>query len=73
LARGIEGRKIMTKYIASFQGTVVGSLGFPHIFSGIEVEGTDEEDARINLYERYEHVMFLKLVEKKDGDDVCSR
>jgi len=50
------------KYIAKFRGRQSGAQGIVYDITA-EVEGTDKEDARINLYEKYEHISFLKLKE----------
>ena len=53
----------MKTYTAKFTGREVNAIG---IFYPITttVQGENEEQARINLYERYEHIMGLTLTEK---------
>lgn len=48
------------KYIASFKGRDLGAIGaFYHISTIVEAQS--ESDARLALYERYEHIAYLKL------------
>lgn len=47
-------------YIAYFTGRTKGAIGISQHYS-TTVRGIDEEDARINLYERYDHILQLKL------------
>ena len=50
----------MKKYRAKFTGRELNAIG---IFYEIDtvVLGKDEEDANINLHDRFEHIMHLEL------------
>lgn len=52
----------MKKYKATFTGREVNAIG---IFYKIETitEGNTEDEARLKLYEKYEHIQELKLIE----------
>jgi len=50
------------KYIANFRGRKVGAIGIFYDITA-EVEGYSKKDARLNLYEKYEHISELKLTE----------
>lgn len=47
-------------YIAYFTGKTKDAIGRSQNYS-TTVRGIDEEEARINLYERYDHIIQLKL------------
>jgi len=53
----------MKTYKAKFKGREVGAIG---IFYQIEteVQGKDEKDALLNLYEKYNHISFPTFTEK---------
>ena len=53
-------KKQAAKYRAEFVGTEVGALGVASPIT-TEVEGEDEEQAELALYDRYEHIRDLKL------------
>jgi len=55
------------KYKAKFNGRKINAVG---IFYDIEttVDGDNEEQARLNLYERFDHIMKLKLTPIDDGE-----
>lgn len=47
-------------YRARFWGRKVGSIGLPdHYFT--TVAGVNEEDARLRLYDRFEHITGLEM------------
>lgn len=54
----------MKTYKATFTGREVNAIG---IFYPITttVQGANEEQARINLYDRYDHIMGLVLTEQE--------
>lgn len=47
-------------WCAKFNGRPVNSIGIMLPITTFAY-GDDEESARLNLYERYDHIMFLKL------------
>jgi len=49
-------------YSATFTGRTKNAIGITYKIQ-TTVEGTDEENARINLYDRFEHVIGLELKE----------
>ena len=55
----------MKKYRALFNGRLVGAIGICDYFD-VVVEGENEEQARLNLYDKYEHILGLSLVEKSN-------
>lgn len=48
------------KYIASFIGRKAGAIGRFYPITA-ETHGDNEDEARLNLYDRYEHIQQLKL------------
>ena len=48
------------RYTARFNGKLQGAIGISYQIV-TEVEGENEEQARINLYRTYEHIMRLEL------------
>ena len=53
----------MKTYTAKFTGRKVGAIGiFYPITTTVQAE--NEEAARLKLYDKYEHIMGLKLTEK---------
>jgi len=59
-----KGDREMKTYKARFYGRTINAIG---IFYWIEVEvqGENEEQARLNLYEKYDHISRLTLSEKE--------
>jgi hypothetical protein len=55
----------MKNYRASFTGRKVGAIGITYFIIDY-VEAENEEQARLKLYDRYEHITGLKL-------DDCSK
>lgn len=55
----------MKTYKATFVGRRVLAIGITHRVE-TEVNGIDPEDARLNLYDRYEHISNLELTEVKE-------
>lgn len=51
------------KYIASFVGRKVGAIGVTYPIAA-ETHGKNQDEARINLYDRYECISCLKLTPK---------
>lgn len=49
-------------YKATFHGRTKNAIGICYTITDT-VCGTDEENARINLYDKYEHIMGLELSE----------
>ena len=58
----------MSKYHASFNGRLIGADGvrYPIITS---CEGDTPEQARLALYDRYEHISELRLIPQPDEED----
>lgn len=56
------------KYHATFIGRLSGSQGISYEITA-EVEGNNEEAARLRLYDHYEHVMKLRLEPVRAGED----
>jgi len=54
----------MTKYRAKFQGRTKGAIGIFYDISAI-TEGATEEEAKLNLYNKYEHLSLLTLTKIK--------
>lgn len=54
----------MKTYQASFKGRLVGAIGIFEQFRDT-VEAFNYEEARIKLYDKYEHITDLKLVESE--------
>ena len=52
----------MKYFKASFSGRQNGAIGIYYHIDTI-VNGTDQEQARINLYDRFEHIHLLDLVD----------
>jgi len=67
---GTEGDKMVKcircdvakKYKATFTGRQLGAIGIFYEITDT-VEGLNEDDANLNLYDKYEHIMHLKLEE----------
>ncbi len=55
------------KYTATFVGRGIGAIGVFYPITAL-VEGLNEKDARLKLYNRYEHITHLKLTEVKDHE-----
>lgn len=55
------------KYRATFTGRKLGAIGIFYSITA-EVEGETEEQARLNLYERFEHIHGLKLAQLEEVD-----
>ena len=53
----------MKKYSAEFSGREKGAIGICHNIK-TEIEGGNPEEAQENLYEKFEHIQNLKLIEK---------
>lgn len=51
-------------YRVNFKGRQVGAIGIFYAIADT-VQGEDEEQARLKLYEKYEHISGLKLTEIK--------
>lgn len=49
-------------YTATFNGRTKDAIGITYVITDT-VDGTDEENARINLYDKYEHIRCLELKE----------
>lgn len=52
----------MRRYRATFTGRKIGALGVSYRIE-TEVMGNDEDRARINLYDKFEHIKELRLCE----------
>ncbi len=52
----------MNRYRAQFIGREIGAIGITYRIDTF-VEGLNRENARINLYNRYEHISHLRLTE----------
>lgn len=53
----------MKNYRALFNGRVRGAIGVFEYFD-VMVEAENEEQARLRLYDKYDHIIGLTLVEK---------
>jgi hypothetical protein len=53
----------MKHYLASFKGRLNGAIGTFERFSNIPVDAFNYEEARLKLYETYEHITDLTLKE----------
>jgi len=51
------------KYIATFIGRKTGAIGSSYSITA-ETHGDNEDEARLNLYDRYEHIHRIKLTPK---------
>ena len=60
----ILGTNLKT-YIAAFDGKRLNAIGFNVYFENIFITGLNEDNARLNLYNEYEHICNLKLSEVK--------
>lgn len=61
------------KYKATFTGREVGAIGIFHKIE-TEVDGENEESARLALYDRFEHITGLTLTPanpKADTESAC--
>lgn len=54
--------EVAKKYKAKFHGRTINAIGICYWITD-EVQGLNEDDARINLYEKYDHIMHLELSE----------
>ena len=65
----------MKTYHARFQGRTVGAIGIVYMISA-DVTGDTPEAARLRLYDRFEHIQALRLVEVHnpncDGDQCAA-
>ena len=52
----------MKTYRALFNGRLVGAIGRTEYFD-VTAQGENEDDARIRLYDKYDHILGLTLVE----------
>ena len=59
----------MKKWEASFVGRQVGAIGVFHRIVA-EAVGDTEEEARLSLYDRYEHIHHLALFPKETSDEL---
>jgi hypothetical protein len=58
----------MKTYQAHFYGRKKGAIGiFYHISD--TVQGNDEKEANLNLYDKYDHITGLTLKEINDGGE----
>lgn len=48
--------KILNTYLASFNGRLKDAIGIKYRFKDVEVMGVNEEDALLNLYDKYERI-----------------
>ena len=55
----------MKTYKATFTGREINSIGINHKVR-TTIKGANKENARLNLYENYEHIMNLTLIEQKE-------
>jgi hypothetical protein len=65
----------MATFIVMGHGRMRGAIGITHGFS-CEVEAEDEEDARLRIYDHYEHIAGGSAgvrVTRKPPEHVCSR
>lgn len=56
------------KYQATFIGRLSGSQGISCEITA-EVQGDNEEEARLRLYDHYEHIMKLRLEPARAGEE----
>ena len=54
-------------YLASFTGRLIGAIGVSYQITDT-THGKDREEARLNLYDRYENIHGLRLTEVFDDD-----
>ena len=54
----------MRRYTADFTGRRVHATGLRYDVTGEECQGDNEESARIELYNRWEHITGLQLTER---------
>lgn len=58
--------KVEFLYSATFTGKQFEAIGKEKTFKNIKVFGTDEKDASMNLYNNYEHISNLKIIQNLD-------
>ena len=60
----------MKTYTARFTGRKVSAIGITY-YIVTQVDGENEENAALNLYDRYEHISGLRLEDHSNNMDLA--
>ena len=58
--------KVEFLYTANFTGKTLGAIGEKQKFKNVHVYGEHIEAANLNLYDNYEHISDLKIIQNLD-------